>query len=1242
MKNIFISSTFIDMQAERDMVQERVVPVIREAARKYGDNVGVIDLRWGVDTSTLETEEGAQKVLKVCLDEIDRSHPYMLIFLGERYGTMMREDQIERSVRNRSDKYVTEDYVKSITALEVEYGALSEKYGDLDRCVVCFREPVLHMMDGEEKNLYAEHTEKGREKLQALKERITHDLGDVNRLITYSAVWDKSARKLVNFQSEGQPLEEVLINCFIDMFQEEWEQYEALSWQDKEQLAFRALMGSKLRSFVGREALLEEYYESAVNGTCPMVLQGEVGSGKTAIMCKLVNRLKEEGKNVFAFFSCAGAMSTRAELLVKQMVYYMENLLGVKERFGEEPKTEEEIRNSRIDIEKKNVQYTEWVEYLRGLCFRMPAQEKVYFCIDALDQLHKDEHVEKLDFFWPAKNVQIIASCTDTFELPVTAMMQYEVKSIPALSETDARVVVEGILASYSRNTYEAIEQEILKKKNVGNPLYISLLIQRLNMMDAEELRCALNEEEIIALGTGIIRDMPDELEAATVSIIQNGIDKISDNEEQLQEILNYLAVSRDGLRMQDLQKIFESKSLTFHTLDFTLLMKYLDMFFYVHEDDRIDFTHKSIRQGLVKRIAEKKSYEETIKEYLKTLYREDILRVQEGMYYARILSDEILAIDLIAQADESKQENLLRAIKIEAVEDEGGFYCQLIEGEKGEESVVCDFFQYEFLTLLSGTKEEMAIKVRIAETLLQYREAVNKNCGNEDNLHDLWASYRDCGHAFSEIGQFGNAISYYEKAMKCGEVLYEENTDEVNLWVLYVSYSNMGNALNSQGKAREALSYLDKALGCGEALHEKVNCKRSLWDLMASYGDKGRALIRWGKPEEALPYYGTNLKYAEILCEKDKTEESHRYLLGCYGNMGHLLVQLERLEEALFYCKKALQCAEELHEKDGDERSLRDLGACYNYVGNALNGLEHSQEAVSYWEKALKCAEVLYEIAGSESSLRDLSVIYGNMGTALSNLDRPEGGLSYWKKALKCAETLYEGTRSEDGLQLLATCYSYIGHTLKTLSRPEEALASYKKAMQCREELHEMIKSVKSLEDLWASYNYIGHLLREQVGLEEALPYYQKALECGEVMHEKRGTEASLRELLVSYNNMERVMGALGRSSESVSYYGMALKCKELLYGKSESGEALRDLAKGYSNMGNGLWNIGHPEEALPYYAKSLEYLELLHEKIKCEATLHAVVTSCENLGRALKYLGRLDEAVCYFEKAQKYKEVF
>lgn len=47
MKNIFISSTFRDMQEERDLVQERVLPELRKEAYKYGENVNCNRLALG-------------------------------------------------------------------------------------------------------------------------------------------------------------------------------------------------------------------------------------------------------------------------------------------------------------------------------------------------------------------------------------------------------------------------------------------------------------------------------------------------------------------------------------------------------------------------------------------------------------------------------------------------------------------------------------------------------------------------------------------------------------------------------------------------------------------------------------------------------------------------------------------------------------------------------------------------------------------------------------------------------------------------------------------------------------------------------------------------------------------------------------------------------------------------------------------------------------------------------------------
>ena len=72
MNTIFVSSTFRDMQMERDALQTRVLPALNETAEQYGQTVSFCDLRWGIDTSDLESEEGSRKVLDVCLDEIDR------------------------------------------------------------------------------------------------------------------------------------------------------------------------------------------------------------------------------------------------------------------------------------------------------------------------------------------------------------------------------------------------------------------------------------------------------------------------------------------------------------------------------------------------------------------------------------------------------------------------------------------------------------------------------------------------------------------------------------------------------------------------------------------------------------------------------------------------------------------------------------------------------------------------------------------------------------------------------------------------------------------------------------------------------------------------------------------------------------------------------------------------------------------------------------------------------------------
>ena len=86
MKLIFVSSTFRDMQAERDILIKEVLPRINEKLYPVGKTFQFTDLRWGIDTLDVDMDEANLRILSVCSSEIERCHPYFLVILGDRYG----------------------------------------------------------------------------------------------------------------------------------------------------------------------------------------------------------------------------------------------------------------------------------------------------------------------------------------------------------------------------------------------------------------------------------------------------------------------------------------------------------------------------------------------------------------------------------------------------------------------------------------------------------------------------------------------------------------------------------------------------------------------------------------------------------------------------------------------------------------------------------------------------------------------------------------------------------------------------------------------------------------------------------------------------------------------------------------------------------------------------------------------------------------------------------------------------
>lgn len=119
---VFLSSTFQDMQPERDYLVKHTFPAIKAIAEKRHVDFSVVDLRWGVTEE--EAREG--KTIEICLNAIDDTRPYFIGLIGDRYGWCPEVKDIKNNKRLLTLYPWVEDCIReklSITEMEVRYGA---------------------------------------------------------------------------------------------------------------------------------------------------------------------------------------------------------------------------------------------------------------------------------------------------------------------------------------------------------------------------------------------------------------------------------------------------------------------------------------------------------------------------------------------------------------------------------------------------------------------------------------------------------------------------------------------------------------------------------------------------------------------------------------------------------------------------------------------------------------------------------------------------------------------------------------------------------------------------------------------------------------------------------------------------------------------------------------------------------------------------------------------------------------
>lgn len=1243
MKTIFVSSTFKDMHYERDIIHEKVMPDLNEYAAEYGESVSFCDLRWGVNTSDLESEEGSRKVLSVCLDEIDRCRPYMIVILGERYGWIPEEQLIAETIQEKKD-FALDELEKSVTALEIEYGALTQKE-QLKRTLFYFREFEDENMPA----IYQTEDEHHAGKLRALKERIVKLAG--GQIKSYTVGWDRERECLTGVGHFA----ELVIRDIRELLEQEWQEYARLTPYEKDQRAHWDYAIQKAAQFGARESVVAEYEEKLKKGQRLLVLQGAAGSGKSTLMSRLAVKLSEEGYQVLPIFCGNTRMSDDTLDLIKGIVHYIEDVsclphfeeeMHPSKQPGEDtPDREDSDRedsdregSGREESDRKDSDGKEGARNVRAWSDKMAeriayyeahAERTLVICVDAVDQLSADEAREKLMFLPTnlSEKVRMIVSCLDTFALPSIS----EIERVEPLKDADKRDVVEGITRFLGRELETCVVDRMIARKASESPLYLSLLIQRLMMMNKSDF------DDITAHGDGmsaitahqmrLVEQASDTLHGVCVDILETAAERIGGM--MAEAAVRYLAVSRHGLRESDLEALLLTDGIAWNSLDFSLFIKYMRSFFICREDGRYDFTHKSIREGFLMECEDVRKFHGRLLAHFDSLDSRDAVRVQEIMYHCCHAGDRRYLVRYV-NTYEGEEEIITPAAKDVygfSMQDEGRMVCGILTGGAayGAGHEFLQFINYELDWAFGVSQKELEVQEKIMAEAVSLAKCLETELGTAKARRDVTTCYYTLGDIYEIYGgreYLDRARSMYLEALQVREELdQEEQSLRSKSGLAFACYS-VGYIYEKdagQESLEKALAMYQRTRKLREELFQTeptARRKAAVASVLADIGDVYRAFSSMDGLTSALSVYQRALEMRRQLVEESDTSKNRKKLHDVYRSIALVYETFggqQNLDYALGFYKKILDERTRQAAEDKSIASRKNLADSYIDLGDIYDAYrtdENRQKSLAMYAEACKIRKQLVKELGTAESRKDLSIIYHRIADIYGQSEDQESltqALALYQKTCDIQKRLAEEQKTTDSLRRLALTCAGMGNIYKSLDGQEnlaQALAMYERARELQEQVIKRQQTVRSRESLVSFIIETGVLYEVMSGaenLKRAAEMFEKALHLQlEIVGELKTAESRHVLAILYYRISECYVQQGGREKLVLAAQSCveAVKIWESLEEEQKTTESKGRLAFGYDMAGSVYRKLETPkdlERAIRMYEKEKELCEEL-----------------------------------------------
>ncbi|CAG2205124.1 unnamed protein product [Mytilus edulis] len=517
---LFVSSTFKDMNNERDYLVKVIFPQLREWCEERKLRLVECDLRWGVpkDADTRET-------LTTCLSELDRCreeniYPYFLSLVSERFGWVPKIEEIPDDIRARY-KWMPG---MSVTTSEIMVGGY---WGQNRNALFLMRTPdyLDHVKDEKVKSYMTEKNDNHKRSLSTLKKKLRTKYP--KQVHDYSCTYEKEAEGklyLSGFEEMGKRV----LQHFKTMLSLQYPTDSlglSPTLKDVLKLEHETFMFQRSQVLLGREEsvqMIHSYIDDSVKEHVPLVLAGFPGSGKSALIAYTVKQCLTN-KKYKVFYHFIGATPGSTDLFQILQRFFLEFM-------PEGTKMPDDLQEMK--------RYAHTMFKYAAQVAKKEGYQKIVVFLDALNQMDDDGDAHYL--VWLPKKLpegmriivstlegKCLNSLRDDPDRKSDEKKSIEL-SVDPLVKSIRKNIVCKILAEYNKRLDDEQLEILTDKPDAGRPLWLTVACEELRVFgEFRKLTQKIRDLPIdmtgllqVVLGR-IVKDHGNELVQATLCLVE-------------------------------------------------------------------------------------------------------------------------------------------------------------------------------------------------------------------------------------------------------------------------------------------------------------------------------------------------------------------------------------------------------------------------------------------------------------------------------------------------------------------------------------------------------------------------------------------------------------------------------------------------------------------------------------------------------------------------------------------------